>query len=80
MNWKSYAAGAFTVYLIVALMSGIAMSRAIPALNAIGGIYVGLTWPGAMFCAATQIEGCTVLPQPGSTLSNAMFTFSERRQ
>ncbi len=77
MNWKSYTLGMFTVYALVALMSGIAMSRAIPALNALGGLYVGVTWPGAMFCAAAQIRGCTVLPPSGSPLANALFTFSE---
>lgn len=75
--WKSYTLGMATVYLFVAVMSGIAMSRAIPALNAIGGVYVGATWPGAMFCAASQIPGCTVLPPAGSALANAFFTFSE---
>lgn len=75
MNWKSYALGAFTVYAAVAVMSGTAMARAIPALNALGGVYVGITWPGAMFCAATQIPGCTVLPPAGSLLANAFFTF-----
>ena len=74
-EWRYYAGGVATVYLLVAVMSGIAMSRAIPALNAFGGVYVGATWPLAMFCAATQIRGCTVLPEPGSPLSNAFFTF-----
>jgi len=77
MDWKAYTLGMMTVYLFVAVMSGIAMGRAIPALNALGGVYVGLTWPGAMFCAASQIKGCTVLPTPGSTLANAFFTFEE---
>lgn len=76
MNWKSYTLGMLTVYLFVAVMSGIAMGRAIPSLNALGGAYVGITWPGAMFCAASQINGCTVLPPSGSPLANAFFTFS----
>jgi hypothetical protein len=76
MNWKSYALGAYTVYAIVAVMSGTAMSRAIPALNNLGRVYVGITWPGAMFCAAAQIPGCTVLPPSGSPLANAFFTFT----
>jgi hypothetical protein len=76
-DWKAYTFGMFTVYVFVACLSGIAMSRAIPALNALGGIYVGVTWPGAMFCAAAQIPGCTVLPPSGSPLANAFFTFSE---
>lgn len=77
MNWKSYTLGMATVYVFVAVMSGIAMARAIPALNALGGVYVGITWPGAMFCAAAQIPGCTVLPPAGSMLANAFFTFKE---
>ena len=77
MAWKPYCLGMFTVYALVAVMSGLGMSRAIPALNALGGVYVGLTWPGAMFCSAAQIKGCTVLPPAGSALANAFFTFSE---
>jgi hypothetical protein len=77
MHWKSYTLGMATVYVFVAVMSGTAMGRAIPALNALGGFYVGLTWPGAMFCAVSRIEGCTVLPPAGSALANAFFTFSE---
>lgn len=77
MNWKSYTLGMLTVYVFVSFMSGIAMGRAIPALNALGGIYVGITWPGAMFCATSQIEGCTVLPPAGSALANVFFTFSQ---
>lgn len=77
MNWKSYCLGMFTVYAFTAAMSGIAMSRAMPALNALGGFYVGVTWPGAMFCSATQIPGCTVLPPSGSAFANAFFTFDE---
>lgn len=76
MNWKSYTLGAFTVYLFVAVMSGVAMGRAIPALNYLGKAYVGVTWPGAVFCAATQIDGCNVLPPKGSAVANALFTFS----
>lgn len=79
MIWKSYCLGMLTVYGFVAIMSGIAMSRAIPAMNALGGVYVGLTWPGAMFCSATQIPGCSVLPTPGSPLANALFTFAEAK-
>jgi hypothetical protein len=77
MNWRSYFLGVATVYVIVALMSGTAMARAIPAMNVLGGFYVGVTWPGAMFCTATQIPGCTVLPPSGSALANALFTFKE---
>ena len=77
MAWKSYFLGMFTVYAATALVSGYAMGRAIPALNSLGRVYVGLTWPGAMFCSAVQIEGCTVLPPAGSALANAFFTFSE---
>lgn len=77
MNWKSYCLGMLTMYLYVAVNSGVAMSRVIPALNIWGGVYVAATWPGAMFCAASQIRGCTVLPPPGSLLANAFFTFSE---
>lgn len=73
---RSFGLGVLATYLLVAFMSGTAMGRAIPALNLLGGIYVGVTWPGAMFCAATQIAGCTVLPPAGSTLANALFTFS----
>lgn len=75
LNWKSFALGIATAYAFTGVMSGIAMSRAIPALNTLGGIYVGITWPGAMFCAATQIPGCTVLPPSGSPMANAFFTF-----
>jgi hypothetical protein len=77
MAWKSYCLGVLTVYVLVAMASGIAMSRAIPALNTLGRVYVGLTWPGAMLCSAVQIEGCTVMPPAGSALANAFFTFSE---
>lgn len=74
---KAYCLGVATVYAITALISGVAMSHAIPALNSLGGLYVGITWPGAMFCAATQIEGCTILPPAGSPLANALFTFGD---
>lgn len=77
MSWKSCCLGMATVYLFTAVMSGVAMGRAIPALNLLGGIYVGATWPGAMFCSATQIPGCSVLPPAGSPMANAFFTFSE---
>lgn len=77
MNWKSYTLGMATVYVFTAILSGTAMSRAIPALNGLGAVYVGATWPGAMFCAASQIQGCSVLPPTGSTLANAMFTFKD---
>lgn len=79
MSWKSYYLGMLTMYVFVAIMSGVAMSRAIPALNAWGGIYVGLTWPGAMFCSAAQTPGCSVLPAPGSAFANALFTFEEQQ-
>ena len=75
-DWKFFSAGAATVYLLVAVMSGVAMTRAIPALNALGGVYVGATWPIAMFCAAAQVN-CSALPEPGSPLANAFFTFRE---
>lgn len=78
MHWKSYTIGMLTVYLFVAVMSGIAMSRHIPALNYLGAFYVGLTWPGAMFCSASLIEGCTILPPSGSPIANALFTFSDK--
>jgi len=74
---QSFWFGVFVVYGLVAIMTGTAMHRAIPALNSLGGVYVGLTWPGAMFCAAIQIDGCTVLPPAGSALAKALFTFSE---
>lgn len=74
---RSFMLGMASVYLLVAVMSGTAMYRAIPAMNAIGGVYVGSTWPVAMFCSATQIEGCSALPPAGSSLANAFFTFSE---
>lgn len=77
MSWKPYFLGIMTMYVFVAVMSGVAMSRAIPALNWLGGVYVGATWPGAMFCSAAQIDGCTVLPPAGSPMANAFFTFSE---
>lgn len=75
MNWKSFAMGVGALYLVTGVMSGTAMARAIPALNFLGGAYLAATWPGAMFCAATQIEGCTVLPPTGSPLANSFFTF-----
>ena len=77
-NWKAYCLGLFTAYVFTGAMSGIAMSRAIPALNGIGKAYVAATWPGAMFCAATQITGCTVMPPAGSALANTFFTFSDK--
>lgn len=52
-----------------------AMSRAMPALNLLGATYVGVVWPGSLFCAASRIPGCTTTPTPGSLLANSLFTF-----
>lgn len=78
LHKQSFGLGVLTVYLLVAVMSGTAMARSIPAMNALGGFYVGVTWPGAMFCSFIQIEGCTVLPPAGSALANAFFTFEDQ--
>jgi hypothetical protein len=33
------------VYLIIGLTAGLAMARAVPAMNALGVAYIALTWP-----------------------------------
>jgi len=75
-RYRWFFAGAGTMYVLVAIMTGAAMSRAIPALNGLGATYAGATWPMAMFCAATQLD-CSPLPEPGSPLANSFFTFHE---
>jgi len=71
---KSYLAGVATVYVLVAAAMGVTVSRSMPALNWIGATYMAVTWPGAMFCTATNI-GCSVLPP--QEVANHFFTFSE---
>lgn len=72
---KRYLAGVLTVYVFVAVFSGVAMSRAMPALNGLGAVYVAVTWPAAMICSATWV--CFHMPPPGSPLANAFFTFKD---
>lgn len=74
LRYRWFAYGAASVYVVVAVMTGAALSRAIPALNGLGATYAGATWPMAMFCAATQLD-CSPLPEPGSPLANSFFTF-----
>jgi len=74
MHWKSYALGLATVYVVVAVLSGMSMSRALRPLNGLGATYMAATWPAAMVCAATD-QMCWYMPPAGSPLANAFFTF-----
>lgn len=73
--WRPFIDGAVTVYFLTAILTGFAMSRAMPALNLFGATYVGVLWPGSLFCAASRIPGCITTPTPGSLLANSLFTF-----
>jgi hypothetical protein len=70
---KSYFAGVATVYLFVAVCFGASLGR-IPALNWMGQLYVGATWPGAMFCVSTGLD-CDVFPP--LSISKHFFTFKD---
>lgn len=71
MHWKSYILGAASLYLFGAILTAIAFSKAMPALNLLGAVYIGATWIGALFCTATF--GCDVLPP--QSVANHFFTF-----
>jgi len=73
--WLPFLHGMATVYLLVAITTATVMGHAMPAMNILGITYVGATWPIGMFCAASQIPGCTVFPPAGSALANVLFTF-----
>lgn len=70
---RGYLLGLATAYVVVALATGAVASKAMPALNLLGATYVGATWPGSMFCAATF--DCSVLPP--QSVANNFFTFEE---
>ncbi len=70
---KNYLMGVATVYVLVAVATGVVADRSMRALNLIGATYIAVTWPGAMFCAATF--DCSVLPP--QEVGNLFFTFSE---
>jgi len=61
--WKTVAA----FYLVMALINGMAISRSIPALNWMGGVYYGAVWP---LWAIGDMLGVTFLPIP-----QWLFTF-----
>lgn len=60
---KAFLAGFGTAYLLLAILAGFAMKATIPALNGLGIIYTGLTWPVAMGCVAIRAQCSNVPPQ-----------------
>ena len=71
---RNFILGAATVYLVTAVMAGFAMHRGIPALNALGVAYVGLTYPVGMFCVASGLDCSSVPPE---RFARYFFTFDE---
>lgn len=62
---KALIASACCAYIAVGFASAIAMMSAIPAMNILGGTYVGIMWPALMCCEA----------MPPQWMSRHMFTF-----
>lgn len=71
---KSFWMGVGSAYLAVATVTGFAMKAVIPALNPLGIIYTGLTWPIAVTCVAIDAE-CSAVPP--KRYAKWLFTFDE---
>lgn len=68
--WK----GVLASYLAIALIGGFAMKAVLPALNPLGMVYVGLTWPIAITCVAIRPDCSAVPPQ---RYAKWLFTFKD---
>lgn len=69
---KAFWKGVLAAYLFIALIAGAAMKALLPALNPLGMVYVGLTWPIAITCVAARSECSAVPPQ---RYAQYLFTF-----
>lgn len=58
---RKFWAGFATAYLISALIAGNALGAVIPAMNVVGRIYSGLTWPITSTCIALKSD-CDAVP------------------
>lgn len=58
---KKFFTGVLAFYLVMSLINGLAICRSIPALNWMGGVYYGITWP---LWAVETMMGSEMMPIP----------------
>jgi hypothetical protein len=65
---------ALSMYVGAGLFAGLAMQRAIPAINPLGVTLIALTWPNQIRCARVSSD-CEPIPQ---WMSPYIFTFTDK--